>query len=85
MTAASLLLICDAPFGPGNEENLRLATRALDQGVPGILLEQVPIEERDFTEGRASTLWGGLRERCRIAHNVEEVLDLADRTARTRG
>jgi iron complex transport system ATP-binding protein len=85
MTAASLLVICDAPFGPGNEENLRLATRAVDQGVPGILLEQVPIEERDFTEGRASTLWRELRERCRIAHSVEEVLDLADRAARTRG
>jgi iron complex transport system ATP-binding protein len=85
MTAASILVVCDAPFGPGNEENLVLATRAVEHGVPGILLEQVPIEERDFTDGRASSLWGELRERCRIAHSPEEVLALAERRTRTRG
>jgi cobalamin transport system ATP-binding protein len=83
MSAASVLVVCDAPIGPGNEENLRLATRAVEGGVPGVLLEQVPIEERDFTGGSATILWRGLRERCRIARTPEEVLDLAERTSPT--
>jgi iron complex transport system ATP-binding protein len=80
MTAASLLLVCDAPFGPGNIENLRLAERAVDAGVPCVMVEQVPIAERDFTGGLATELWGRLRERSRVAASSEEALALADRS-----
>jgi iron complex transport system ATP-binding protein len=71
--AASLLVVCDAPFGPGNIENLRLADRALAQGLPTILLEGVPIEERDFTGGRATELWNRLRRRARMATSDEDL------------
>jgi iron complex transport system ATP-binding protein len=80
MIAASLVVVCDAPFGPGNIENLRLALRAIERGVPGILLEQVPIQERDFTNGRAAELWSRLRERCRVASSHDEALALAGLT-----
>jgi iron complex transport system ATP-binding protein len=80
MTAASLLVVCDAPFGPGYRETLRLAERAVVAGVPCVMVEQVPIAERDFTGGRASELWARLRERSRVASSPEDVLALAERS-----
>jgi iron complex transport system ATP-binding protein len=65
--AASVLVVCDAPFGPGNIENLRLAARALAQGTSTILLERIPIEERDFTGGEATDLWNRLRSGATMA------------------
>jgi iron complex transport system ATP-binding protein len=71
--AAHLVVVCDAPFGPGNVENLRMALAAVDAGVEVVLLEQVPIRERDFTGGEATALWDRLRERARIATSYEEL------------
>jgi iron complex transport system ATP-binding protein len=78
MRAASLLIVCDAPFGPGNLENLRLAARAVDEGTAVVLVEQVPIEERDFTAGRAKEAWTRLRAKSRVAASYEEVLAFAE-------
>jgi iron complex transport system ATP-binding protein len=80
--AASLLVVCDAPFGPGNVENLRLAAHAVGQGVPTILVERMPIEERDFTGGEATGLWNRLRERATIAHSDEQLRRLVGERAR---
>jgi iron complex transport system ATP-binding protein len=73
MGAADLLVVCDAPFGPGNVENLRLALEVAAGGVPTILLEQVPIAERDFTGGEATELWAALRRVARVAASYEEL------------
>jgi iron complex transport system ATP-binding protein len=73
MLGADLLVVCDAPFGPGNVANLRLALEAARAGVTTILLEQVPIEERDFTGGEARELWGELRTIARSVGSYEEV------------
>jgi iron complex transport system ATP-binding protein len=73
MREADLVVVCDAPFGPGNVANLRLALEAAESGRPTLLLEQVPIEERDFTGGEAAALWMQLRHRARSAGTYEEV------------
>jgi iron complex transport system ATP-binding protein len=73
MRDADLLVVCDAPFGPGNVANLRLALEAAAAGVSTVLLEQVPIEERDFTGGEAMALWSQLRTRARRAGSYEEL------------
>jgi len=73
MEAADLLVVCDAPFGPGNLENLRLAVAAARGGVPTVLLEQVPIAERDFTDGAAAELWGALRGLSTVVADYEDV------------
>jgi iron complex transport system ATP-binding protein len=73
MRQADLVVVCDAPFGPGNVANLRLALAAARSGVSTVLLEQVPIEERDFTGGEASALWGELRATSTVARSYEEV------------
>jgi iron complex transport system ATP-binding protein len=77
MLGARAVVVCDAPFGPGNLENLRLAARAVAAGVPGILLEQEPIEERDFTGGEAAALWRTLRERCRVTTSHQDLVAVA--------
>jgi iron complex transport system ATP-binding protein len=73
MGTADLLVVCDAPFGPGNVANLRLALAAARAGVPTILVEQVPIEERDFTAGEATSLWRELRSVSRTVGSYEEL------------
>lgn len=73
MAEADLLVVCDAPFGPGNVANLRLALATARSGVQTILLEQIPIEERDFTGGEASQTWSELRSVATIARSYEEL------------
>ncbi len=73
MEGADLLVVCDAPFGPGNVENLRLALAAAAAGARVVLLEQVPIAERDFTGGEATELWNALRRGATIASSYEGV------------
>ncbi|HZD16795.1 MAG TPA: ABC transporter ATP-binding protein [Actinomycetota bacterium] len=73
MLRADLVLVCDAPFGPGNVANLRLALEAAATGVPTFLLEGSPIEERDFTHGEATSLWGELRRSGRVVGSYEEL------------
>ena len=73
MSEADLLVVCDAPFGPGNVANLRLALATARSGVQTVLLEQIPIEERDFTGGEASQIWAELRSVATIARSYEEL------------
>lgn len=73
MAAAELLVVCDAPYGPGNLENLRLALEAARSGTRTVLLEQTPIGERDFTGGLATELWSALRELAVVVRSYDEV------------
>jgi iron complex transport system ATP-binding protein len=70
---ADLLIVCDAPFGPGNLENLRIALEAARTGVRTVLLEEVPVAERDFAGGKATVLWDALRELAEIVPGYEDV------------
>jgi iron complex transport system ATP-binding protein len=74
MAAAAVVVVADAPFGPGNVGNLRAAVRAAGRGVPVVLLEQVPMRERDFTGGEAVTLWEGLARVAVVAPSYEAAL-----------
>lgn len=73
IAASSLLVVCDAPFGPGNVENLRLALEGANRGVRTIVVEQIPIEERDFTGGGATELWHAVRQRATVVRSAEQV------------
>jgi iron complex transport system ATP-binding protein len=73
MRRADLVVVCDAPFGPGNLENLRLALQAQRAGVRTCLIEQVPIQERDFTGGEATRLWRELAENATVVGGYEEL------------
>jgi iron complex transport system ATP-binding protein len=73
MAEADLLVVCDAPYGPGNVENLELALDAARAGVRTVLVETVPVAERDFTGGRATELWDALRQVADVARDYDGV------------
>ncbi|MFM7718552.1 MAG: ABC transporter ATP-binding protein, partial [Actinomycetota bacterium] len=77
MRRADLLLVVDAPFGPGNVANLVLALEAARAGVPTILVEGQPVAERDFTGGAAGEAWAALRAIARPADDVGAAVALA--------
>ncbi len=74
MTRADVVIVADAPYGPGNLGNLRAVLRAADRGARVVLLESAPIGERDFTAGEAATLWARLAERATVAGSYDEAL-----------
>lgn len=73
MRVADLLVVCDAPFGPGNVANLRLALQAARGGVATYVVEHTPIETRDFTGGEATELWRALRNVAIVVRGYEEL------------
>jgi iron complex transport system ATP-binding protein len=77
MSRAAVVVVADAPYGPGNVGNLRAAVRVAERGIPVVVLEGAPMGERDFTSGEASDLWGRLVGRAAVARSYEDVLALA--------
>ena len=75
--AADVIIVCDAPVGPGNLRNLELALEAARDGRAIVLVDQVPIAERDFTEGRATELWAELRDVGRTAPDNDRAVAAA--------
>jgi len=61
-TAAAVVL-ANIPFGNGNTKNLEAAAAALEAGIPVIVVEEEPIEKRDFTGGQAASLYREILKR----------------------
>jgi iron complex transport system ATP-binding protein len=76
MRRARVLVLCDVPFGPANLENLRLAVEAAEAGMETIVVDQMPIGERDFTGGEATALWERVKARAEVAASPDEVIGL---------
>jgi iron complex transport system ATP-binding protein len=74
MRAADLVVLCDAPYGPANLPNLRLVRDAAADGVPVLVVEEVPIAERDFTGGEATALWNEISRTASVAGSYEDAL-----------
>jgi iron complex transport system ATP-binding protein len=71
---ADLLVVCDAPHGPGNLSNLRIALEAARAGTPTVLVEQMPMAERDFAGGQATELWDALQMICEVVDRYDQVI-----------
>ena len=71
--AAEVVVVCDAPYGPGNVANLRAAAAAQEAGARVIVVEGTGIAERDFTGGEATGLWERLAGRGEVARSYEEL------------
>jgi hypothetical protein len=80
MLEASLVVVCDAPYGPGNVGNLRAAVSAAGRGAKVVLLDHLPIRDRDFTGGEATDLWERLSRAAVSAGSYEELLGVVDAT-----
>lgn len=63
---ASAIVIGNVPFGYGNLKNLKAAEAALERGKVVIVVEENPIQQRDFTNGRAQNLVSRLKNKGAI-------------------
>ncbi len=59
---SSIVVLTSVPFGYGNLRNLEDALQAAKRGIPTYVIDEVPIESRDFTDGKATTLLSQLRD-----------------------
>jgi iron complex transport system ATP-binding protein len=74
ISKANVLVVTPTQFGEGNLRNLIAAETALKEGIPTILLEDGPIEERDFTKGKATSYFTKLKNNGAIT--VKSTIEL---------
>jgi len=79
ISKASAVVLTAVPFGYGNLRNLEAARGALERGTPTFVIEEVPIEQRDFTKGKAKKHLMELKNKGAIfVRNQNELLSLID-------
>ncbi len=61
---SDIVIISSIPFGKGNLANLMAFEYAVNIGKITIMVDDPPIESRDFTDGKATSVWNRLKERC---------------------
>ena len=74
---ARMVVVTSVPFGHGNIQNLEAAKQALEKDIPTFVIEEVPIEKRDFTQGKATKLLLELKTRgASFVKNTNELLSM---------
>jgi iron complex transport system ATP-binding protein len=77
ISEASTVVLTSVPFGFGNLRNLEAAIVAVERGIPTFVIEEVPIERRDFTRGKAKVLLTELKNKgAEFVKNPNELLSL---------
>ena len=77
ISEASTVVLTSVPFGYGNLQNLEAALAALKRGIPTFVIEEVPIEKRDFTKGKAKALLTKLKsEGAEFVKDQNELLSM---------
>ena len=62
LAKASMIVITSVPFGYGNLSNLESAFEAVKLGVQTYIIDEEPIDVRDFTGGKATALMNELKK-----------------------
>jgi iron complex transport system ATP-binding protein len=79
ISKSSKVVVTSVPFGYGNLQNLEAAREALTKRIPTFVIEEVPIEKRDFTNGKATALLKELQsEGAVFVTNQTELLSQLD-------
>jgi len=79
ISKAGAVVLTTVPFGYGNLRNLEAAKVALERGIPTFVIEEVPIERRDFTKGKAKKHLRELKSKGAIfVRNQNELLSLLE-------
>jgi iron complex transport system ATP-binding protein len=74
---ASIVILTSVPFGYANLQNLEAALDALERDIPLIVIEEVPVEKRDFTGGKAKVLLTELKSKgAMFVKSQNELLSL---------
>ena len=72
---ANVLVMTPTQFGDGNLLNLKAAGKALEKGIPIIVLQDGPLKERDFTKGKATNYLAKLKNDGAITmKNISELV-----------
>ena len=72
---ANVVVLTAVPIGWGNLKNLKAAEKALEKGIPLIMVEETPFNERDFTKGEAQQCLNNLKQNGAMCiKSVNEVL-----------
>jgi iron complex transport system ATP-binding protein len=75
ISKASAVILAPVPFGFGNIQNLEITGEALEMGIPVYVIDEVPIERRDFTKGKAKELYIKLKTKGAVfVKNQHELL-----------
>lgn len=79
ISKANAVVLTAVPFGYGNLQNLEAAKEALEKRIPTYVIEEAPIEQRDFTKGKAMKHLMELKSKGAIfVKNQNELLSLLD-------
>lgn len=71
---ADAVILANIPFGKGNIANMCAMVEASKHGIPVILIERQNIEKRDYTNGRATTLYSLLKSNsARVIEDFTEI------------
>ncbi|MEM1562056.1 MAG: ABC transporter ATP-binding protein [Candidatus Bathyarchaeia archaeon] len=82
-SGADVVVVTSVPFGRGNLRNLEVALKALEKGVHVCIINEEPIEKRDFTGGEARKYFLELSNRGAIfIKDRSELMLLLDRMER---
>jgi iron complex transport system ATP-binding protein len=71
---ADVVVLTNVPFGFGNLRNLEAVTMVKEREKIVILVEETPIEERDFTGGKAQEIFQELKRNAIVVNSDDEVL-----------
>ncbi|NLE05770.1 MAG: ABC transporter ATP-binding protein [Crenarchaeota archaeon] len=66
ISKSDALVLTSFPIGKGNIKNLDVADFALDKKIPTLILDDVPIDTRDFTEKQATITFQKLKNKGAI-------------------
>jgi hypothetical protein len=87
ISKSNAVIITSIPFGHGNVRNLEAAKVALERGILTYIIDEVPVEDRDFTKGEAKKLFAELKRMGAIfMKNQNELLsqlNVSDKKLRT--
>jgi hypothetical protein len=76
---SNAVVLTSIPFGSGNIRNLEAVKAALEKGVPAFIIDEVPVEDRDFTKGKAKKLYLELKNLGAVfVKNQIELLHMLD-------
>ncbi len=79
ISKADVLVVTPTQFGEGNLRNLDAADETLKKGLPTVLLEDGPISERDFTNGKATKFIEKLKTNGAVTvKSIKELVSFLD-------
>ncbi|HAU32419.1 MAG: ABC transporter related protein [Desulfotomaculum sp. 46_296] len=82
MQKAEFIILAGIPFGTGNIRNLESVLEEAERGAPVIVVDNIDINKRDYTGGKAALLYKNLLQSgAQIVNNEWEAIQLMEGSA----